>query len=385
MKWYSLTIEPLTVLHIGTGNTVEPHEYTIYEKNQSPLYLRIDFNQVFENLKDEKVRKKLLDVLTQTNDFVKFRTTLQKELPEYFEKHFIYGSHVTKEFVEEFNEKFSNPNNQLAVLETYRPPHSKVPFIPGSSIKGAIRTAILNKIANSLDATKQSYIKQSASRVRNQKVDTEFQKHLLEYEDAKEDPFRTLRISDGKVQGKRAMLVGIAYNFSLKNGIPRDSTIPIYMEVVRGTLADGDATIKVKMSMQPELVPVSITYEKIQGHNPNARFRRIPFEIKLDDLIKACNTFYKKVWQEEFRKFYQDNINTTNFGAWESLNEAISSIGNKDKEFLLRIGRFSHFEAVTVEKFRIAPKGYGKSRGLFSYKHSLLPMGWVKASIDEGE
>ncbi len=250
MKSYKLTLEPLTVLHVGTGYTVEPHEYLVTEGKTSPLYLRIDFDHLFDNLHDPQMEAKLIKVLTQSKDFIEIRKQLQKEFPRLLESHCIYGSHVTDEFTREFNSKIDEPNNLLAVQETYRPPRSKVPYIPGSSIKGAIRTALLNKYANTLPAEKESMVKQAAIQSRSSKVDTRFQQALLGSHDAKEDPFRTLKISDGKAAGKKVMLVGIGYNYSIKNGIPRDSTIPIYMEVIRGILADGDAKVSTKLTIR---------------------------------------------------------------------------------------------------------------------------------------
>ena len=385
MQRYNLTIEPLTVMHIGTGSKIEPHEYTVCENKKNPdglpLYLRIDFERIFENITEEKVKQRLFDVLTKSSDFVKFRTALQKELPDYFEAHFMYGCHATYDFQEEFNQKYSNPNNELAVLEMYRPLHSKyskLPFLPGSSIKGALRTAILNKLANELNPARTEKVKQGASKALKWKVDKEFQQALLDYSDAKEDPFRTIQISDGKVQGKRPVLVGIAYNYSIKNGIPRDSTIPIYLEVVRGIFAEGDAKIQVTLSINRDLVPASKAFHK---NHPDGKFKRIPFEIELQTIINACNAFYKKVWEGEFKKYFIENSNNADLGIWESLNREISKIGSNPNEFLLRIGRFSHFEAVTVEKFR-PRKVYGKSRTLFAYKDNLFPMGWAKVTLN---
>ncbi|HOV38149.1 MAG TPA: type III-A CRISPR-associated RAMP protein Csm5 [Spirochaetales bacterium] len=376
MEHYIIKIEPLTVLHIGTGRTVEPHEYTVYNTNNNPLYLRINYENIFERITDEKLMKKLIKELSTTNDFIRFRSILQEESGEFFTKNFIYGSHVTGEFVKEFKEKYSDPNNQLAILENYRPPFSKVPFIPGSSIKGAIRTALLNKYAKNVDRAKLPNLRKLAEYSRRN--DNSFQQALLNYHSAKEDPFRTIHISDGKVTGKRQMIVGIAYNFSLKNGIPRDSTIPIYLEAIRGMAADGDASTKVTVRLQSELVATSRILNK-------EMFNGIPFKIDKGEIITDCNTFYKKAWEFEFENFYLNNPDTTNFGLWERLNSDIKEIGTNHNEFLLRIGRFSHMEAVTIEEFRKPPKGYGKSRTLFSYKDMLLPIGWVKATIEEPE
>ena len=379
MKQYMLKLEPLTVLHIGTGNTVEPHEYTIYNKNNSLLYLRINYENIFEAIKDEKVKQKLLQVLTTSGDFIRFRSLLQEKAPQVFEETYIYGSHVTREFAHEFKDKFDDPNNQLAVLETYRPPYAKVPFIPGSSIKGAIRTAILNKYAEKIDPKKAFRVKNEAEIAGRRKVDTNFQQSLLNYKDAKEDPFRILRITDGKVKGKRAMIVGAAFNIGIKNGTRRDSTIPIYMETIRGLLAEGDAEAEVKISIQNELVHASEKYNHLKK---DPHFRKIPAELRMDEIIKDCNYFFKKVWAQEFKTFH--SINETDSNVWVDLNEKISEIGKKSNEFLLRIGRFSHFEAVTVEKFRRPPKGYGKSRTVFSYDGDLLPLGWVRVTVSGG-
>lgn len=75
------------------------------------------------------------------------------------------------------------------------------PVIPGSSLKGSIRTAILNA---ALDET---YMRDKLPR-----DDRRLQQELLDYKDAKQDPFHAVQIGDCKFLAKGTQLVGLVKN-----------------------------------------------------------------------------------------------------------------------------------------------------------------------------
>jgi len=78
----------------------------------------------------------------------------------------------------------------------------------------------------------------------------------------------------------------------------------------------------------------------------------------------------------EHNKFYKNSIISNSSEAL--LNEEI-----EDNSFLIRVGRFSGVESVTLDNYRNPrPPGkgiWGKSRNLAQMKY---PMGWIKVKVE---
>ena len=140
MKKYKLRVIPLTGIHIGTGNSVGPGEYTVIESIQeTPIYLRVNQDAVIESLKGED-RQKFLMLLDKDN----YRGIRKFMAEKANKKLSLYAGHMTRSFNAYYRKNIES-ENMLQVMEAYRPDGSKRPYIPGSSLK-TIRTAILDFI-----------------------------------------------------------------------------------------------------------------------------------------------------------------------------------------------------------------------------------------------
>ena len=200
-----------------------------------------------------------------------------------------------------------------------------MPYIPGSSIKGALRTAYLGKLATDLG------IKGRKDRAKDLEVE-------LLGGSFKTDPFRMVKPSDflpvGDVKTKIVYAVNKKKNVSNLNRGEERGNIPQILEVIREeSIFEGTIHIQ-----QPE---------------PTAGIKK-PIQSK--ELLNSMHDFYKKIVNEE------DDI-TNSLGAGHIV---VNSIINKFKDnrgvsaFLLRIGRHSGAESITIEGNRwikISPPG----------------------------
>lgn len=95
-------------------------------------------------------------------------------------------------------------------------------------------------------------------------------------------------------------------------------------------------------------------------------------EIHPEKLWQICREFYKERFFREFEKFYRLPHFSETGKALASLCERARNL--EDDETLLRVGRYSHIECVTVSGQGIGDKKGGKSRALAD---GTWPFGWV--------
>lgn len=154
-KIYKIKAECLTPLVIQSGREIMPWEYVVIEENGKKILYRFDLFEFYEKLSDES-KKEFNDKLENAIDLKKrevlgirkFIWDKKNEYKEEIKEISLYSGEVDEEFYQKYlkniNEtKQSSESNQLIIKEFIRSKGRA--FVPGSSIKGAIRTAILYK------------------------------------------------------------------------------------------------------------------------------------------------------------------------------------------------------------------------------------------------
>ncbi|MCG2759837.1 MAG: RAMP superfamily CRISPR-associated protein, partial [Candidatus Delongbacteria bacterium] len=291
------------------------------------------------------------------DDLLSIRSLLRDEV---LEEKLLYKSDITKDFDNKFNDKFESENNQLLVEEMYRNKSNGNPVLPGSSLKGAVRTAVISELSK------------SGSGFNDKRF---FESEVLKYRDAKHDPFRAIRLTDCEITGNNHQIVGecFNYNYKAKDG-QYFSNMQMILEQIQGIISDGDAKGICDLTIDEKL---QNTQFQDNNHYMN---NAVSMKISLKDIINSCNNFYKKHLFEEHGKHYKQSL----FPELKKSSEKLLQLAEemKDNECLIRAGRFSHVENVTVDKHREprSTKGWGETRTISDKKY---PMGWVKLVFDE--
>lgn len=99
--------------------------------------------------------------------------------------------------------KIQQELNSFSISRTSFDPVTQKPYIPGSAVKGALRTAYLNRVAKA---------KQVQYNLRDQKAADTLEKGLLGYQRLEKDPFRMLKISDFHAVGPCRTKIVFAVN-----------------------------------------------------------------------------------------------------------------------------------------------------------------------------
>jgi CRISPR-associated protein Csm5 len=246
--------------------------------------------------------------------------------------------------------KINDIQNQLLISPFIRAEGIAKPLIPGSSIKGAIRTAVISEFAKT----------SNLSKPKDYKEEYTFESKVLGYKDAKNDPFRGIKIRDTTLQNDSTIIRNVR-NVSRKNGGKLQSNnIQIFCEVSHSSITGKSIYFEIEIIFDKELFSTHFL-SKI---------------LTKEGIAKSCSEFYRDKMEYEHKKFYQNS--EVELCSTQLLNTKFDN-----ESFLLRIGRYSGVESVTLDNYRNPkPPGnktvWGTTRNL---AEGIYPMGWIKVRI----
>lgn len=361
LETYNLSITTFSPVHIGCGEDYEPTNYVI---DNNRLY---EFDPV------------LLMRYLSDNDRNEFTQTVERglrEIQNFFYRHkakavgigqyradtipdvqTFYDSRVGQLAQREGGGK--NVLNRLEIARTAFNPTNGLPILPGSSIKGAIRTALLGKLNNKRypintkdrqgNLLKERDIKRESSQ-QNQLM-TQTTLHLSN--DSKlrfaTDPFRFLKISDAtfrslfKKKDANGVVTEIERRTAIRFQVNRKKKPNNFS--ARGNI---NTLLECIPSDTPQAFSTQCVIEQKAGPEKN----RPGLQLDFVQIAKACNDFYLDCFNAE-KAFLQTN----NYAAiWlQRMETFLRPEGFIKKSmaagtgFLLRIGRHSGAEGVTVD------------------------------------
>ncbi|MEM1513402.1 MAG: type III-A CRISPR-associated RAMP protein Csm5 [Candidatus Thermoplasmatota archaeon] len=352
-----LELEVLTPLHVGNGNVFTSIDFVIENKN----FIKMDFDKfagyciennisLVEEINKEKEDFKMEDFLKKNNlnptDFSQYSIPMKIDFDRI---------RNTKPQIREF----------IKNIEGF-------PYIPGSSIKGAIRTALLWKIVSEekvfdycKELLEKKYIKPNEACIRLEKEIFGKEPHY--------DILRALRISDTLPFS----LSSLEINEIKIVGNPR--TIPTYIESIKR----GEKT-SFYFRIDNELLNKHIFKENL-----------VKEYMKKEEIFKICSEFSKEIILKQLN--YKFSNVTKN--VFYKLKDEIENC--KENEMILNLGWGGGWHAKTIglkaEKFEEWEKGRNlrKKLGLgrnpktgkfvlkfpktrrVSYNNEY-PLGWVK-------
>ena len=224
------------------------------------------------------------------------------------------------------------------------------PCLPGSTVKGALRTALLSARAQPmLGDLRRIAAREDGRGGRSGRLSDEVQAALLGLADAPDaamggrDPFRFLRVGDCMPDGVCTRIERV-FN-RRRDGRTRDMLVDA--EVVR-------AGTRFEMTIAAAAGP--------DGGG-----------LDLDALLAACDAFHRQRWEQERARFHAD-------APWP----AQPATEDGRPAILLRLGRYAHFEAASIEGLR---QGWnharretmvvGDTRAVTLRGDLAVPFGWI--------
>lgn len=379
-KKYNVKLLPLTDIHIGSGKDIEAYEYTV----KSGYMYRIDMSEAFDKMNVSE-KENFYKILKKNNLF-NIRSWIYNNYKE--EWGYIYKEKISSEFEKYYKKKIddrSQANSQLSISEFIGYDNKR--YIPGSSIKGALRTAFI--YSDFLENEKKYQIKSSyeiknGKRVYNRKeIDKEAkimesEVLLAEKEDRygnkidkkgeklglepKKDPFKIVKVSDTEeIDSEKFEVVRL----KIKEG-------NLTCEVLNGTYNEIKKTKKVNfekgINFNIILTEYSLKDNSMMDYKKNLGIKKL-----LDSLDDKMENILNFEIEKEREK---DSYNLRNF--YEFLKKIFNSFKNKNIS-LVRIGKYTGFNDKTINLLTTNPSE--NSRTILDENN--YPMGWVLIKVEE--
>lgn len=384
-KTIDMYLHVVSPVHIGCDEVYEPTAFLVNE--QKKKLIAFDSMDFIKSL-SLKEREEFNDLCMQGTvasligiyRFVAGKSIDGKEVD------------VTADFITHYRDVKSLPSrdekrinqelNRFAISRTAFNPLTSMPYIPGSSIKGALRTAYLSKLAkergirNFGEGRIEDYDKlrddKIYSLIGNRRMAHELEINLLKGT-FETDPFRLVKISDflpfGEVKTK------IVYAVNKKKRTSKHEArgpFQILETVQSGTVFKGTTNIQ-------------------QPHKE----AKIQDPVTFETLWRAVAAFYQPAFEKESKVLME-------IGADGNVADSVKAIfpnGFGEKTILVRIGRHSGAETVTIEGNRYIrimqakgtpPKFESRATTIWLASEArkpvnntaLIPFGWAVLSLD---
>ena len=345
---FTCYLKILSPVHIGCDEVYEPSGFVV-DESQKQLIVFDPFMFIRSLSPEDKNR--FADICKKGNvasilEIYKFLRNRQAEgrpinvcngFLTHYKNTLNVSSNDTKRIEQELN-KFLIPRTAFNTID-------QRPYLPGSGIKGALRTAYLNDRA-------------SVKNLRRQRDAKQLEKILLKYRSIPDDPFRLVKVSDFKPVGDAPTRIVYGVNQKKKITAKQPRGLPLLFEIIQpGAVFEGVITVE-----QP------------------LRGAGVQEPVNLNALLESAYKFFSHEKQREERELRQ--IGFTNF--FETPAQGTG---------LIRCGRHSGAEAVTIAGHRDIRIMLGRGKKTFldhattvwlasESKHlnqkNAIPFGWIQ-------
>lgn len=376
-----IRLHVLSPIHIGCDDVYEPTSFVIDEKKNK--LIEFDPMDFVKSLSvQERQRFSMLCMQGSISSIVsiyKFISNKQIKGREIeISTGIIPHYKKVKDLPTNDERKVRQELNQFTISRTAYNPHTDTLFISGSSIKGAIRTAYLSKLAN-VQNTKNCWNKylhgnelenehQIYFLIGKKKVAKRLEEDLLGGS-FDTDPFRMVKVSDFMPVGDAKSKIVYAINRKRKaSRYEARGPFQVLEAIKKETVFEGIINI-----YQPESLS------------------KIKKPITEKELLASVNDFYKPLFNNENEALKEMGIQNNGI-----IDEFKGMLGKS--VFLVRIGRHSGAEAVTIEGNRHIKIMQGRNEKPKYLDHAttfwlaadeskpknnngLLPFGWAVMEV----
>ena len=391
LNHYILKYTPLSPIHIGTGDSYEPTNYvidgdTLYEFDTGGAVAafserdRDELSKIVNGKSSEQMLKAVQKFFYDRRDQLKpwavnAIPVLDGVISYYFDR------------VKSGNKD----HNKLEIDRTAYNPINRQPVLFGSSVKGAIRTALLNQTNNQQPL---KLVEDRRTGKRRKENNQELQQRLFQFRAGKFelDPLRLLQISDGNWNQQDLLPTSqILFKVNRKKELKRDKDGNEIFSQVQKNSNKGNLEILL------ECIP-SWRYRAFSGqlnlqqldqlpHGVAGKLPKNDLRFNAQQIAQSCSAFYYPILKKEM-----DILRERQFidSEWEKNIKALLS-ASKDKlmsgnAFLIRVGRHSGAEAVTLNGVRnikiLEDKDAKTGKQNYSFADQTKTL-WLAASYKE--
>ena len=335
---HTATLTPLTPIHIGTGETIEPYEYVITDRLYK--FRPEEFVAGLDAREQERFLKLAGHDPIVMREFVRNRFKNIKPDIE-------YKADVHPTALKVYEERLRNIKSDLSISPCIK--SGGAPYIPGSSLKGAIRTAVL------YNRVEVPVTERDARKLEAETFGYDIRRRNGSYQrpDMTRDPFKFLKVGDSNKVKKSSRLETVTVHTKRDEGWSEEMTM--LREITLSTLTTPKHAPEFKLTLTTRNDPAT---------------GKTPFSVRR--LIKDCNNFYYLHLRREME--FLAGIPDAQ-GWYNALDKIYEKL--PENSCLIRFGWGTGFDGVTIN-YAKEPKEIKKSRRLTA---DFAPLGWAELRI----
>ncbi len=367
-KTVNCLIEIVSPVHIGCDEVYEPTSFVVDENHLidfEPLVFMADLEPAEKEQFSNICRKGTVESILELYKFFQNKTATGRkvDLCPAFMTHY----RSTLNLPAHNSRKIQNELNRFSIQRTAFRRSDGRPYLPGSSIKGVLRTGYLNHKCQGKKVYLQGERKNAGALI---------EKKLLDFQRIDEDPFSQVKVSDFQPVGEARTKIVYAVNQKKKSS-PKDARGPYQiLEIIQpGAIFQG--TVEVRENPAGAKDP---------AFNPD-----IKDPIQLEALLQGAGDFYFNENQRENRELAAVRIPSV------QVNGVTNTLLSPEKVCIpLRVGRHSGAESVTIDGNRDIKIMLGNRKSTYmdhattfwlsseksteakkTPPESLMPFGWI--------
>lgn len=324
IRYYRLI--PLSPVHIGSGERLAPEEYDIIDSHlvrfNSSLVLRAMTSaerQQYMGMVDQNNLTEALGLLRNV-----FRRTLKNKASRVE----MYRVRLGVDSRRELGQAATRATREGEVQSLLRNAYTGSVIIPGSAIKGAIRTATLSQlIEGRLDDVRRAV---EAAENRKDSIYVVLEESGFEYRrrETEWDPMRALEVSDAEWPAESVQIDKPSLR---KLGREEERTAGIQIHTER-LLSQADS-----VELPSCVIKLQLNEDLLKHPRTSGVFNK----LSLDWFEYWCNRFFGQRLVDEWERFK---------GLFKSEGRWFPTA--KEGDVLLRLGRYCHFESLSVDGLR---------------------------------
>ncbi len=322
---YDLFITGLSPVYIGSGDKYSTLDY-IEKENKIHI---LDFERILAQIPFEAIDDLTNDILENFQNNI-----WNGNVEDFLNKYNINWQNYVEKSYELIGSIGRNEINKFIKVG------EKI-YIPGSSIKGAIRTAILFNILKNKSNKKEKIERELINYFNDREITKLVQSE--ERPDGKRDLLRAVQISDSLMQKEITQIIKSTV-YHLKD---KELTIPVFNEILAKNFVS-----KGKIKINRKLIDSNALYS-------------LYFNLQKSDIIAAINRFSIEIIEYELQAFQiQNDLNLTEIiHFYENLKTQLNSLGQN--ECIMRLGQGSSILGITLFlNFKENKKIVNKYKGL---------------------
>ena len=383
MLAFKVKFEVITPVHIGSGEEYYPVDYVI-DDNDKKLYM-IDENKLLNSVEKEgKLNEftRLTSTYTQTNtallDFIrkrakgnhKYTVDVEGSALDYIEKEGAFRAPISRFIRNRYDNRV---------------------YIPGSTIKGAIRSAFAEMVMNRIE--KKYEIKNRKKALERFKKDfgldpcygiETFLNTSGNPKDAKNDVMRYFKVSDfTAVKTVEKIYKVFAVKRPAEDGTRTVQNIPDILESVgRGSVFEGTIEVDNRFLNEMNVALNRFALEAIKSIKAN----NIALWIRNFYRVKAYGVEKEAFLWDSDAKFFGSNEYIKYESVFRRFGKSFRYPTEPKNGFMIKIGKHGGAVSKTIDgcrEIKIKGKNRPQEKQTTLWLAGGYPMGWVKGKVEE--